>query len=149
LALRRFKEVRWKPFEKKWIVETFVAGGSRVEEYDLKSVELSPYAWPLSILQTIHGETLMGWTAFVAEMKDGSMHSYGTAFTTEFFALPHGYTHSDIVRIHSGKQYSEAGGLQPFSVPPLTQIMPLRERPFFTCYLEGLDSGAKAANGKR
>ena len=35
-------------------------------------------------LRTIHGETTMGWTASVTEMKDGSMFSYGTRFVSSF-----------------------------------------------------------------
>jgi hypothetical protein len=75
LALRRFKEER-SNYES--IVETFVAGGSHVAGYQLKDIEISPFAWPLELLKTIHGETTMGWTAFVTEMKDGTMYSYGT-----------------------------------------------------------------------
>jgi len=38
----------------------------------------------------------MGWTAFVVEMDDGTMHSFGTAFRMEFFDLPEGYTYRNI-----------------------------------------------------
>lgn len=81
----------------------------------------------------------MGWTAFVAEMRDGSMHSYGTSFSTEFFDLPSGYSTKDIVKIHSGMVRSQSGGLQKFSVDMLKGQRPLREKPFFTCYLSELD----------
>src|SRR5229473_3064860 len=92
LALRRFKELRWKRSQYRGVVETFVSGGSHVAEYNLKAVEISPFAWPLGLLKTIHGETTMGWTAFVAEMNDGTMHSYGTQFHYEFFELPQAYS---------------------------------------------------------
>ena len=136
LALRRFKETRWRRSDYRRVVETFVSSGSRVADYDLKSVETSPFAWPVDILRTIHGETTMGWTAFVAEMKDGSMHSYGTTYCFEFFELPQGYGCQEIVRIHSGMVYSTDGGLQPFSYQAQAGIRPLREIPFFTCYID-------------
>lgn len=137
LALRRFKEER---SNYKSIVETFVACESRVAHYQLKDIEVSPFAWPLELLKTIHGETTMGWTAFVAEMRDGTMHSYGTSLSFEFFDLPVGYSHSDIVRIHSGMAYSKASGLVAFSMKSVQETRPLREKPFFTCYLQTLDA---------
>jgi|SRR5689334_1452168 len=96
LAVRRFKEVRWKRSEYKKTVKIFVTGGSRVAGYDISTIEVSPFAWPISLLKTIRGETTMGWTAFVVEMDDGTMHSFGTAFRMEFFDLPEGYTYRNI-----------------------------------------------------
>ncbi len=119
LFLRRMKQLRWHPSQKKSVIETFVTGESRVAYYDLKSVELSPFAWPTAILETIHGETVMGWTAFVAEMKDGTMYSYGTDFRFEFFELPKGYSHRDIAKIHSGMAYSATSGLHNSSATSL------------------------------
>ncbi len=143
LALRRFKQLRWKRSQYRRVVEAFVAGGSHVAEHDLKLVEISPYAWPLELLRTIHGETTMGWTAFVAEMNDGTMHSYGTQFNFEFFEPPEAYSFSDIGKIHSGMVYSQARGLHAFSAQSQVETVhsyghSLRERPFFTCYLEEL-----------
>ena len=138
LALRRFKQLRWKRSQYRMVVETFVTGGSRVADYDLKSIELSQFAWPIELMRTIHGETTMSWTAFVAEMKDGTMHSYGTQFRMEFFDLPSGYTYQDIVRIHSGKVYSKSKGLESFSWDATKEAQILREKPFFTCYLGAL-----------
>jgi hypothetical protein len=138
LAVRRFKELRWKRVQYRIVVESFVAGGSRVAECDLETIELSPFAWPIELMQTIHGETTMGWTAFVVEMKDGTMHSYGTDFRMEFFDLPRGYAHSDILRIHSGMSYTESRGLEKFSLSAMTESKPLREKPYFTCYLKEL-----------
>jgi hypothetical protein len=140
LALRRFKQHRWKGSQYKSVVETFVAGGSPVASYQLKDIEISLFAWPIELLKTIHGETTMGWTAFVTEMKDGTMYSYGTSFNFEFFDLPGGYSHSDITKIHSGVSYSKAAGLEPFSMRAVQEIQPYREKPFFTCYLQALDA---------
>ena len=139
LALRRFDELRSKPDQYRTVVETFVAGGSRIAEYEIKSVEASPYAWPLAILRQIHGETVMSWTAFVVEMKDGSMHSYGTSYNFEFFDLPDGYSFRDITAVHSGMVYStERRMIEPFSVSPQDSVQTYREKPFLTCYLSQL-----------
>ena len=84
----------------------------------------------------------MAWTAFVTEMKDGTMHSYGTEYGFCFFDLPNGYSHSDIAKIHNGVVYSKDRGIEDyFHVTSLEEYKPLRERPFFTCYLKELDSG--------
>jgi hypothetical protein len=98
------------------VVESFVAGASRLNDYEIGTVEPSPYAWPLAVLKQIHGETVMSWTAFVVEMADGKLFSYGTPFAFEFFDLPEGYSHTDITKIHSGMLYSQEKGLQPFTV---------------------------------
>jgi hypothetical protein len=139
LALRRFDELRSNPAQLRKVAASFVAGGPCVAYYDLMSVEASPFAWPTEILKMIHGETTVGWTAFVVEMRDGTMHSFGTSFSFEFFSLPQGYAHQDIVKIHSGMVYSESHGLQRFSMEWMKNEKPIRERPFFNCYLEGLD----------
>ena len=138
LALRRFDELRTKNEQYTRVVESFVASGSSIAYYEIGSVEPSPFAWPVSLLRTIRGETVMGWTAFVVEMADGSMHSYGTSFSFEFFDLPQGYSYSDILKIHSGAVYSQLLGLRPFSLDLSKQISPHREKPSFTCYLEEL-----------
>lgn len=135
LALRRFKELRWKRSQYESVVESFVSAGSRVADYHLWDVEVSPFAWPLDILKQIHGETTMGWTAFVVEMRDGTMHSYGTPFNFEFFDLPANYSHADIAKIHSDMIYSPTRGLEPYSLSTSKEAQTLREKPFFTCYL--------------
>jgi len=140
LALRRFSELRWKRSQYRAVVESFVSAGSMVASHDLRNVEVSPFAWPRGLLSEIHGETTMGWTAFVAEMKDGTMHSCGTQFNFEFFDLPAGYSYSDVATIHSGMVYSKDRGLEKFSMNALEEIQPYREKPFFTCYLEVLDA---------
>ncbi len=138
LALRRFDELRNQSSQYPMVVESFVASGSRLADYEIKTVEPSPFAWPLETLKTIYGETTMGWTAFVVEMKDGTMHSYGTRFSFEFFDLPKGYAYSNIAQIHSGMVYSQAGGIVPFSLNALQEIQTYREKPYFTCYLPEL-----------
>lgn len=138
LALRRFEELRSQPAQYRMVVGSFVSQGSHIADYNIGSVERSPFAWPISTLGQIKGETVMGWTAFVVEMKDGSMHSYGTSFSFEFFDLPDGYSYSNIERIHSGMLYSEEHGLAPFSAKSGEPCRLYREKPFFTCYLDPL-----------
>ncbi len=138
LALRRFDQLRSQPEQYKSVVEVFVAGGSRLNDYEISEVEPSPYAWPLAILKQIQGETVMSWTAFVVEMSDGTMYSYGTSFCFEFFDLPDGYSYKDIAKVRSGMLYSQERGLQPFSMDLQKEIRPYREKPFFTCYLKEL-----------
>lgn len=131
--MRRFKELRWKREQYRSVIECFVSSGSHVAEYHVQDIEVSPFAWPMELLRTIHGETSMGWTAFVAEMKDGTMYSYGTQFDFEFFDLPPGYMHSDIGRIHSGLVYSKARGLETHGAVSSNELHLYREKPFFTC----------------
>jgi hypothetical protein len=138
LALRRFEQLRSDPSQYEMVVESFVSSGSRLADYDIKTVEASPFAWPLETLKTIHGETVMSWTAFVVEMKDGTKYSCGTSFRFEFFDLPNGYSHTDIAKIHSGKVYSKERGLVDFYMGAVKEIHTYREKPFFTCYLDEL-----------
>lgn len=140
LALERFAETSARSErEYKSVVESFVATGSRLAAWSIKSVELSPFAWDVNLLRTIEGETTMGWTAFVAEMHDGRMVSMGTTFSFEFFDLPINYTPKDIKTIHSGMVYSESSGLTPFSIDSMQSIAVFREKPYFTCYLDELN----------
>ena len=139
LALRRFTELRNELNQYRDVVGAFAASGGTVDVYNLKRVNTSPYAWPVSMLKTIHGETTMGWTAFVVEMKDSRCFSYGTPFSFEFLDLPNGYSFLDIKCIYSGAVYAKDEGLQPFSISRAQGISCLRERPFFTCYLEEIE----------
>jgi hypothetical protein len=93
----------------------------------------------LSLLKTIHGETSMSWTSFVAEMHDGALHAYGTTFCTEFFDLPTGCKYDDIANIKSGMVYSPKRGLTHYSLDALNDASVFRELPFFTCFLDDLD----------
>jgi hypothetical protein len=90
LALKRFEQLRSKPDQYRMVVETFVADTTSMADYNITSIEVSPFAWPLRILRTIKGETTMAWTAFVAEMNDKKRFSFGTSFSREFFDLPDG-----------------------------------------------------------
>ncbi len=131
LALRRIAETKLD----RSVVETFVAGRSSVASYDVARVEPSPFAWPRAMLRQIHGETTMGWTAFVAVMNDGIRFSYGTQFHFEFFDVPDGYSFSDIKEIQSGMIYLESDGTKPFSFDRHKLAKCFREKPFFNCYL--------------
>lgn len=135
LALRRFDETATDQrrifgrrrfghgFDYASIVEVFVAAGNRVNTYDISRLELSPYAIPYERLLDIKSETSMSWTQFVGVMRDGREFSFGTTFLTEFFDMPRGYTASDIAAIRPHER--QDGDL-------------FRERPFFTCFIDGL-----------
>lgn len=130
LAVRRFQETKESadPFMGyRAIVSSFVTKENTVDEHDIQSVSVSPYAISMARMLEINGETSMSWTAFSALMMDGKEFKFGTTFLTEFFEMPHGYAASDIVKITPaprGERYKSEGIY--------------RERPFFTCYLDGL-----------
>jgi hypothetical protein len=135
LAIRRFKETQPKLFglikpniagTYEDIISVFVAKGNRINEYDIISLEPSPYAIPLKHLKEIKGETSMGWTGFDAIMKDSKRFSFGTTYSTDFFNMPSGYTTNDIIKIIP----HERGTKNINSV--------FRERPFFECYINGI-----------
>ena len=67
----------------------------------------------------------MAWTQFTARMRDGMEFEFGTAFATEFFAMPEGYTGKDIVKIVPATRRA-------------LRAVDCRERPFFKCYVDGL-----------
>ena len=146
LAIRRFEqEKHGKGIFKSAngyteIVKNFVASGNRVNYYDLSKIEFSRYAIPVSLLKQIEGETSMGWTGFVFEMKDGKLLSYGTTFGMEFFDMPSGYEFGDVVKVRNHSYVCPNGELK-----SLKHGMPkpeidydrktvLRERPYFICY---------------
>ena len=123
------------------IVKNFVAGGNKINDYDIKSVEKSKYAIPLSLLQQIEGETVMSWTGFVLEIRDGQLFSFGSSFLFAFFELPEGYSFQDVKKVHNHSYVSDEGslvkirGLSDFS----KQYKPTkvyRERPYFDCYID-------------
>jgi hypothetical protein len=125
------------------IVGVFVAGGNRINDYDVASAAESKYAIPLSLLRQIHGETTMGWTGWVFVMRDGRHFSYGSSFHMEFFQLPDGYGFADVLKVlnHSfvdgaGKVARlREGGVLPDEYRPQAV---LRERVFFTCAVDGV-----------
>lgn len=134
LARRRFEETRADarlPESKRKfgygmqyedIVRSFVASGNRVNSFDIAGLERSRFAIPLARLREVRGETRMSWSQFAAVLRDGHECAFGTSFLMEFFQMPEGYSGDDIVEIISHK----AG--QPLH----------RERPYFTCYVDGL-----------
>ena len=130
LAIKRFDETRKSKdphMGYRGIVKTFVTQGNTVNDYDIASLSLSPHAIPLARMREIGGETSMSWTEFYAQMKDGTEFRFGTTFLTEFFAMPDRYSGDDIVKITPAVRGEK---------PRHERI--LRERPFFTCYVEGL-----------
>ncbi len=149
LAKRRMKEEmsrkgrigRPDPYEQ--ILSVFVAGGNQLNDYDVASASPSRYAPPLPLLLQIHGETTMGWTAWVFEMRDGKMFAYGSPFAMEFFDLPEGYTFEDVAKVHNHSFLSETGALRSLERGAMlpADYRPdnlFRERIFFTCYIDGI-----------
>jgi len=125
------------------ILSVFLAGGNRVNDYDVAAASPSKYAPPLALLHQIHGETTMGWTGWVCEMKDGKLFQYGSSFYMEFFQLPEGYTFDDVVKVHNHSFLSKDGALaslQRGGMLPADYIRDnlFRERIFFTCHIDGI-----------
>lgn len=125
------------------VLTSFVAGGNHVNDYDVASASPSEFAPPLSLLKQIHGETTMSWTGWVFEMKDGSLFSYGSSYTMEFFDLPQGYVFEDVAKVHNHSYLTKDGalaGLQRGGRLPTEYIREklFRERIFFTCYIDGI-----------
>jgi len=126
------------------IVELLVCRGNRLSEYDIDSIEVSPFAFPINIMKRIKGETTMSWTGFCGKMRDGKIFGFGSRFRFDFFQMPPGYTGGDIVEIINHSYLSISGQVEKHTVPFLNwpeNYDPKsvhRERPFFDCYVEGL-----------
>src|SRR5262245_27727444 len=58
------------------ILKNFVTRGNCINDYDIAKVEKSKYVLPPDIASQIRGETTMGWTGFVAKMKDGKYFGF-------------------------------------------------------------------------
>jgi hypothetical protein len=131
LAIKRFEATR-KSLSRymgyRAIVAAFVTKGNAVNDYDLRQLSLSPFAIPLARMREIRGETSMGRTEFYATMRDGREFRFGTTFLTEFFDMPEGYTAPEIMRVVPAVRGEQ----------PRTQKT-YRDRPFFTCFVDGLD----------
>jgi hypothetical protein len=152
LAMRRFKEEqsgkgvfnRSSGLGYYEIVKTFVTNGNCINDFDIERVDKSKFAFPLTILRQIHGETTMGWTGFAAKMKDGKYFGFGTTFSFKFFQIPDGYSVEDIEEIINHSYVLENGELR--SHREGNQILTdgwknaviYRERPFFECYVDNL-----------
>jgi hypothetical protein len=123
------------------VVALFVARGNRVNDVDVASASPSRFAIPLPLMRQIHGETTMGWTAWVFRMRDGRRFSYGTSFHREFFHLPDGYEFTDVEEVinHSFVDAQDAtvplerGARLPASYP---RDSVLRERTSFSCAVD-------------
>ena len=146
LAMKRFKEEQSGKgvFGYYEIVKTFVASGNCINDYNIERVDKSKFAFPLTTLRQIRGETTMGWTGFAAKMKDGKYFGYGTTFHFEFFQMPDGYSVEDIEEIINHSYVLENGELRSHreSNQTLTDewrsAVIYRERPFFECYVDNL-----------
>jgi len=152
LALRRFEEEkngrgvfsRNKDGYKK-IVEQFVTTGNRLNDFDIVNITPSRFAIPKEILKQIEGETVMSWTGWVFEMRDGKLFSFGSTFLFEFFDLPSGYDFTDVSKVHNHSFLDEDGkiklirenmdGMMKYrGVDDSVTIY--RERPYFTCFVK-------------
>ena len=125
------------------VLSVFVAGGNRVNDYDVASASSSKSAPPLALLRQIHGETTMGWTGWVFEMKDGKLFQYGSSFCMEFFHLPEGYSFDDVIKVHNHSFLSKEGALRSLQRGGMlptdySRDSLLRERVFFTCHIDGI-----------
>lgn len=152
LAIRRFKEEktgngifnRSSGFGYYNIVKNFVTNGNCINDYDIERVEKSKFAFPLKIQKQIKGETNMGWTGFVAKMKDGKLFGFGTTFLWQFFQMPNNYSIDDIEEIINHSYVLKNGELRSYREGFVTRpdeykdAVVYRERPFFECYIDNL-----------
>lgn len=155
LAIKRFKEEQtgksiFKNSKHGYydIVKSFVTKRNSINDYDIAKIEKSRFAFPISVLHQIHGETLMSWTGFVVKMKDGKSFTFGTTFLMEFFNMPEGYSVDDIAEIINHSYVAKTGEIKSYyadSVNPLGENpidekndIVYRERPYFECYLDNL-----------
>jgi hypothetical protein len=132
LAIRRFDETRidkslHRSVDYRAIVKSFVTRGNTINDYDLQSLAISPFAIPLVRWREIGGETSMGWTEFYATMTDGTEFRFGTGYCDEFFQMPTGYVATDIHKIVPAIRHEKP-----------RQDKVYREKPFFTCYIDGI-----------
>ena len=132
LAIKRFEETRkdkklHKSVGYRSIVESFVCSGNRLNDYDVKSLDKSPYAIPLARMSEMGGETSMGWTEFTGVMDDGTDYCFGTTFHTIFFDMPEGYTAERLVKL-----------IPAVRGEPRKHDEVFREKPHFECYVNKL-----------
>jgi hypothetical protein len=150
LAMRRFKEEQGGLFSKPKtgvgyynIVKNFVASGNCINYYDIAKVEVSRFALSHDILKQIKGETTMGWTGFVLQMKDRKSFSFGTTFRFAFFDFPKGYETSDIVNVINHAYVSDNGELKSYRGggnfrTDINMDTVFRDKPYFECFIDGL-----------
>jgi hypothetical protein len=124
-------------------LEAFVAGGDRVADYEISSVSPSRFAIPIHLLSKIRGETSMAWTGWVMRMRDGRPFSYGSSFRMEFFHLPDGYEFADVAEVINHSYVDASGAIRSLhhdqpAISVYRSLPILRERVFFTCYVNGI-----------
>ena len=114
---------------------------SKIGSHLIRRIERCPFAWPLRLLEQIHGETVMSVTAFVVRMKDGRKFSYAVASMGEpFYDLPKGYTTDDICQTYSGMVYTEAYGIEDYRISTHHRSAHYyEEKTYFYCHIPELD----------
>ena len=152
LAIRRFKEElsgksifrRSSGLGYREIVKAFVTSGNCIKDYDIDRVEKSRFAFPLAIQKQIRGETTMGWTGFVAKMKDDKFFGFGTTFSFQFFQMPEGYSGDDIEEIVNHSYVLKTGEIIGYKIgfseqpDDYKEAVIYRDRPFFHCFMDNL-----------
>ena len=130
LALRRFDETRGNTdldpsVGYRAVATSFITRGSSVSADEIAAVEPSSFAIPESVLREAlsRGETSMGWTSFVGEMRDGKRFWFGTSWSADFFEMPDGYSGTDLVKVFPGQSLEGRCYC---------------ERPAFECFIENL-----------
>ncbi|KAB2929947.1 MAG: hypothetical protein F9K24_18110 [Leptonema illini] len=124
------------------ILKLYLTSGNRINNYDIKSLTKSKFAMPESLLNSIEGETTMGWTGFVLEMHDGSIFQYGTTYLVQFFDIPEKYSFEDVMKVHNHSYLNAANKIVRLQegfmdIPDDYDISnTYRERPFFDCYVD-------------
>jgi hypothetical protein len=115
---------------------------TKAVQVPIARVEPSRFAIPLSLLKQVLGETTMGWTGFVLEMRDGKLLPFGTTFLAEFFSIPEAYSFEDAVVVHNHAYVSASGELRSLSqgmsgLPADYDPSSVnRERPYFVCHFD-------------
>jgi hypothetical protein len=114
---------------------------SRIGSHLIRRIERCPFAWPLRLLEQIHGETVMSVTAFVVRMKDGRKFCYAVASMGEpFYDLPKGYANHDIAQVYSGMVYTEAHGIEDYRISIHRRSAHYyEEKKYFYCCIPELD----------
>ena len=150
LAIKRFEQEqsgksifsKSSGFGYRDIVKTFVTNGNCINYYEISKVDKSNFAFPQQTLKQIHGETKMGWTGFVAKMKDGKSFSFGTTFLFDFFEMPKGYVPTDIVEIINHSYLDKEGNLKSYHSPEIysdfDKNLIYQAKPYFECFLDNL-----------
>jgi len=148
LAMKRFKDEQTEKsiFSKpsgmgyREAIKSFVTSGNCVNHYHIAKVEKSRHAFPIDVIKQIRGETKMGWTGFVAKMKDGKQFAFGTDWYLSFFNMPDNYKAEDIEEIIN--HIDSQGQLKSYHSPDVYEVfkksMVFESKPFFECYVDEL-----------